>query len=322
MWQRLRSPIERVAYYTTALGREALPHPYWRARWERWLARIAQDGIAPETAERLAYYNKLEEGASAAAAPGLRDMAHKPSYYYYDLRRFASAFDRELQLGYVFGDVDFVPAIPSVVKSRPIGKDNANGVLMKLDRLRHYRWPHDSLPFEQKAPRAVWRGVLNTEARRRLVELYGGHAAFDIGHVQAGVEGLAPKARLSIPQQLTSRYVISLEGNDVATNLKWIMASNSLCLMPRPRYETWFMEGALVPGCHYAELRADLSDLEETVAHYERHPEEARRIISEAHAHVARFADTRHEALLSFLVLQKYFERTGQLERRPLVTAV
>jgi hypothetical protein len=118
------------------------------------------------------------------------------------------------------------------------------------------------------------------------------------------------------------RYILSIEGNDVATNLKWIMASESLCVMPRPRYETWFMEGQLVPGVHYAEVRSDFADLEETIAHYERNEDEARAIIENANRHVAQFGDPRTEGLLSLLVLQKYFERTGQRAPEPFSKAL
>lgn len=37
---------------------------------------------------------------------------------------------------------------------------------------------------------------------------------------------------MSVEDQKRYRYIVSLEGYDVATNLKWIMNSNSLCLMP------------------------------------------------------------------------------------------
>ena len=59
---------------------------------------------------------------------------------------------------------------------------------------------------------------------------------------ETGGAFLRPK--LSILEQLEYKFVLCLEGNDVATNLKWVMSSNSLAVMPKPRYETWFMEGS------------------------------------------------------------------------------
>jgi spore maturation protein CgeB len=84
--------------------------------------------------------------------------------------------------------------------------------------------------------------------------------------------------------------------------------------MPRPAYETWFMEGTLVPEEHYIEIRPDYADLEEKLRHYIAHPAEAERISQNAHAYVTQFFDPRRELLTSLLVLQKYFRLTGQLE--------
>ena len=59
----------------------------------------------------------------------------------------------------------------------------------------------------------------------------------------------------------------------MASNLKWVMSSNSVAVMPRPRYETWFMEGSLVPGYHYIEIKTDFSDLIEKMEYYNAHPD-------------------------------------------------
>ncbi len=118
---------------------------------------------------------------------------------------------------------------------------------------------------------------------------------------------------MSIDEQLRNKFIISIEGNDVATNLKWIMSSNSLCLMRRPRFETWFMEGALVPGHHYVLLKDDFSDLEEKLDYYRSSPEEAIGIIQNANAYVEQFKDPVLEQLLGVLVMQRYFTLTNQM---------
>lgn len=318
MWHRIRSPARRVAYYTAAVARECRPAGCWRADRRHRFAALAAAGADEDLIERVNYYNRLPAGTPLDEAPTLRGISRRKSYYYYDLRQFTLAFDPRLRLAYAFGDVTAVPTVPAVVKSRPVIDGNANAVLMKLDRLRHFSFDRDSQPFADKRPAAVWRGALNNDSRRRLVEAYRDHPEFDIGHVGPAHGTIRPRRHLTVDQQRGYRYIVSLEGNDVATNLKWIMASNALCLMPRPRFETWFMEGRLEPGRHYALLRDDLADLAEKVDHYERHPGEALEIIAAAHAHVARFMDRRREELISLLVLEKYFERTGQLPVSPL----
>ena len=120
------------------------------------------------------------------------------------------------------------------------------------------------------------------------------------------------KPHISMYDHLNYKFILAIEGYDVATNLKWIMSSNSLAVMPRPTYETWFMEGTLIPGYHYVEIRPDYSDLEERMRYYIEHPDEAEAIIAHAHEYVAQFRDRRREKIISLLVLQNYFRRTGQ----------
>ena len=88
------------------------------------------------------------------------------------------------------------------------------------------------------------------------------------------------------------------------------MASNSLVMMRKPRFETWFMEGRLEPGVHYVELKDDFSDLEEKVQFYNlpENQDKALQIIANAHAYVAQFKDSDQELLVSLLVAQKYFD--------------
>lgn len=46
--------------------------------------------------------------------------------------------------------------------------------------------------------------------------------------------------------------------------------------------------------------------------YYIEHPDEAEAIIAHAHEYVAQFRDRRREKIISLLVLQNYFRRTGQ----------
>jgi hypothetical protein len=90
------------------------------------------------------------------------------------------------------------------------------------------------------------------------------------------------------------------------------MSSNSLAVMPKPKFETWFMEGTLKPNYHYVLIKDDFSDLEERMNYYINHPEEALEIIKNAHEYIDQFRNTKREELISLLVLEKYFYRTGQ----------
>ena len=117
---------------------------------------------------------------------------------------------------------------------------------------------------------------------------------------------------MTIADHLKYKFILALEGNDVASNLKWVMSSNSVAVMPRPTCETWFMEGTLIPNYHYIEIKPDFSDLEERLNHYIQHPNEAESIIKHAHEYVNQFKDKKREDIISLLVLDKYFRMTGQ----------
>ncbi|MDF5490817.1 glycosyl transferase family 90, partial [Vibrio parahaemolyticus] len=120
------------------------------------------------------------------------------------------------------------------------------------------------------------------------------------------------KGFMSIEEQLQYKFLLCIEGNDVATNLKWAMSSNSLVIMSKPKYETWFMEGKLEAGIHYVEVQDDYSDLPEKMDYYLANEQEALAIIENAHQWVEQFKDKRKERLISLMVADKYFTLSHQ----------
>ena len=101
---------------------------------------------------------------------------------------------------------------------------------------------------------------------------------------------------------------MSLEGNDVATNLKWIMSSNSIAVSPPLTMETWYMEGTLQTDVHFIGIDEDYKNLEEKLQYYIDHDKEALEIINNAKEHRSQFNNKNIENLTSLLVLKKYFD--------------
>jgi len=316
----------KALYFARCLARGLVPPALCRARRDALLASIAERPDRDEIEARAAYCCRLDPaGAPAplpADAPRLRDqrMPWKGQVYYFDTREFLRFFPPELRWLHVPGDVTEVPPAPAIVKSRPIAEDrggasaNARAVLLNLNKVRHFVFVRDRLRFEDKLPRAVFRGKVKGKPKRiALFERHFGRPELDMGDTSSRAvrpEWAAPK--LSLEDQLRFRYVLAIEGNDVASNLKWVLSSNSLAVMPRPEYETWFQEGLLLPGVHYVEIRPDYADLPEKLAWYDAHPGEAERILAAAHAWVDRFRDPARERLVSLRVLDRYFRATGQ----------
>ena len=271
---------------------------------------LADVDVTSDLQNRVDYYCKLNKpfSPSAKAASVATFKKTKSFVYYADTKRVVRHFPKNKRFDYVFGDVTDVPDTPSFVKSRPISEDNQNSVLLKLNAIRHYKFLSDSLEFVSKRPFAVWRGMVYQQHRRDFVDMYCDSDLANIGHNDEKLSHEPSyKGFLSIQEQFNYRYIISVEGKDVATNLKWAMASNSLVMMRKPRFETWFMEGLLVPGVHYVELKEDFSDLEEKIEYYNHHTGEALEIIKHAHKHVLQFFDNDSEQLVSLLVAKKYF---------------
>ncbi|MGC4409071.1 lipopolysaccharide biosynthesis protein [Rhizobium rosettiformans] len=304
--------INRVRYYAAGITRHAVPREWYLQRCRQILGELEASPELEELMRRANYYNRLPP---CSVEPGTRLNAvdRAQSRYYFDLDEYLRYFPCRLKVDYLFGDVTWVPNTPSIVKSRPTGGENGNSVLLNLDKLRHFRLCADDTPWEKKKPMAVWRGALNNPLRMELLRRHHESASADVGHIGETKDGVQAKGFLSPQDQMGYRYILSIEGFDVATNLKWIMASRSVCVMPKGRYETWFMEGGLIPDHHFVEVRPDFSDLEDKIAELERNPQWAQDIVANANAYVASFCDRKTERKVSLLVLQKYFEATGQL---------
>ncbi|AZO42829.1 lipopolysaccharide biosynthesis protein [Mesorhizobium sp. M7D.F.Ca.US.005.01.1.1] len=308
----------RVFYYARNVLRDIAPQALFR---RRLAGRLEQARLSDQAVRRrLNYYNKLQHVFSPSpAAVRLDELPSTPTMYHYDLKEFARYFDPALLVDVEFGDVIDVPKVPTLVKDRPIRADDENAVIMKFNKFRHFYMPADATAFADKRPAVVWRGDLNNPKRTRFLDAVRDLPFCDAGSHKPNAPAEYSKPFLSISQQQHNRYIVSLEGNDVATNLKWILNSNSLCLMPLPTYETWFAEKRLEAGVHYVPLDPDFADVTEKVRYFEHHPAEAQRIIAAANAYCRQFSNEQDEQAISLLVLYKYFVLSGQIKPDPEV---
>ncbi len=306
----------KLVYYIKRFGYNVLPAPFFKWNYKR-LKRFEKQCDHDELNERLDYYFKLKQPfkipEEAVAVKNFKRT--RGTDYYLDLKEFLHYFSGNTRFAYQFGDSTHVNSYPTLFKARPIGGDNENSILFKLNKNRHFKWVKDPIRFADKKDKMVWRGGAYLELRREFVKRFWDHPLCDIGQTNKPKEPDPwQKEYLSISEQLKYKFIFCPEGNDVATNLKWVLSSNSLCFMPRPKFETWFMEGTLKPGVHYVELAADYSDLEEKIEYYSTHLAEAEKIIDNAHLHVDRFRNSDLEDLLCLKVLERYAAMSGQGE--------
>ena len=117
---------------------------------------------------------------------------------------------------------------------------------------------------------------------------------------------------MSIKDQLEYKFIFCLEGKCISTNLHWAMSSNSVCVMPKPKYESWFMEGKLEDEVHYIKVKDDFSDAEEKIEFYKNKNNKCLEIVDNANKFVEQFKDSKQERLIQLLILKQYFKSTGQ----------
>ncbi len=311
--------LARGLYYAGRYLGLGIPGAWYRWCWPRWMVRL-RSCEDPAVFRRAAYYNQAENGfdpGDDVAAFRLQPFGRRTAYQF-DLHSGVRYFPSTYRVGYQFGDIRQVPELPMLVKSRPIEGDNRNAVLFKLNKIRHFYFVRDRLRFEDKRDKLVWRGRACQPHRKVFLAHYYEHPLCDVGHYHGRHQDVVwTKPRLTISEQLQYKFVLSIEGNDVATSLKWILSSRSLCFMRRPRFETWFMEGKLIPGRHYVQLRDDYSDLEEKIDYYCSHPVAAGEILDEANRWVMQFQNPLIERMTMLLVLWRYFYGSGQLAVPP-----
>lgn len=313
-WRRWR-------FYAGGFTRYYLPSGWIRAKFRRQLKYLGREE-REYCLSRVNYYVNLPRDArlNDATAVAVADFKYpfgkkkKWSGYFFDLFEIVRIGDPDARFNYLFGDIDYTTPEPAFVKSRPITDGPTLSVLTKLDSVRHFAFLHDSRRYLDKKDMLVFRNVVRNQPwRTRFLELYHNHPLVDAGQVNNDyiVDPAYVKPFISIEGQLEYKFICCIEGHDVATNLKWVMSSNSIAVMPRPRIESWFMEGTLIPDFHYIEVKADYSDVEEKLRYYIDHPEEAEAIIRHAHEYCRQFRTRRRELLIGRMVAQRYFQLTN-----------
>ena len=168
-------------------------------------------------------------------------------------------------------------------------------IIWKLETLRHWNPIEPSILqdtiWENKTAMATWRGAFTGTAhhktsdtnmtelehcqanrRCRFVWNHAKSKLIDagidntLGFISDTVNGVKiTKERLSMAAIQGRKAIISFEGNDVASGLKWSLLSQSVVLMPRPTRTSWAMEELLEPWVHYIPMSDDGSNAEEMV---------------------------------------------------------
>lgn len=183
--------------------------------------------------------------------------------------------------------------------------DKLKPIIWRLESSRHLqpltRARKEDTPWERKLNRAFWAGDMTgpssgatdfeqcrSNQRCRFVLDHAHSSLIDCGltghrlgsDVINGTNIKRNKVTMSFIQKY--KVIISLEGNDVASGLKWSLQSESVVLMPPPTQTSWVMEELLEPWVHYIPMLPDGSNAEKMIKWVFTHEQEARRIAERA----------------------------------------
>jgi len=205
--------------------------------------------------------------------------------------------------------------LPVLTKARIIGNNN-NGILIKYEY--NYHWNilndfKDQCAWKNKKNQVLWRGNGMTSLNKknnRLTFIEKHHINHNVGfsdkiHIHP-VEFYKPA--MTIDEQLKFKYLICLEGNDVATSLKWSLLSNSVVIMSKPIIEGWLMEGLLQPYVHYVPLKEDFSDLDEILEWCITNDDICKQISKNSTKWMEQFLDYNNELKLHDAIKKWYIE--------------
>lgn len=311
VWMTKIKKQNKLLFYINGYSARFLPHKKLHHKISGLREKLSSEQL--KTVDyRVDYYNKISETKNFIhCGTRVKDLLHPktPKAYYFDTYDYAKYFDKNLLIDFAFGDVNTILPFPMITKSRPISGDNQNNILLNLDKARHFISVDDVIPFFEKQDLMIGRCAVYQEHRSQFYEKNFQSNLCDIGQVnRVGGRSEWIKPKISISAHLDYKFILSLEGNDVATNLKWIMSSNSIAVSPPLKMETWYMEGTLVPDQHFIGINENYDNFEEKIQYYLDHPNEAKNILENAKAYRNQFNQKNMEDLISLLVLKKYFE--------------
>lgn len=220
-----------------------------------------------------------------------QDYSSHKSTYIKDIDRLKSYSNSHFWLH--VGDRPYLQEPKKIlVKIRDSHNDKSNGIIANLNSARHWGYcgaiKNFDTDWDMKKSEPFWRGVSTgididnrSYTRADLVKDY--YNVYDVAFSQihrARHEHLAiyNKGMSPINKILQYKYVICIDGNDKSSSLNWLLYSNSIPIMPKPRFHSWLCEPWLKSEVHYVEVKEDFSDLVDKIEWCKLHDEECQEI--------------------------------------------
>ncbi len=178
------------------------------------------------------------------------------------------------------------------------------------------KYPANDCDIKRLSPRCLLYHFLKTNAGQRL-EALGVDMGFNkiTTRLSAGSQGFhesdfddCKKETTPLQDILDCRYQLVLEGNDVSTGLKAVLASQCVPLMPAPTTESWLLEFDLKPWVHFVPVNPDLSDLIQRLSFLRANPLDAEAIALAGRSYMRKFLNDNREKAIQLRVLKRFIK--------------
>jgi hypothetical protein len=240
---------------------------------------------------------------------------HPNTEYPIDVVRYCRFAPFNTKLWFQCGDSTYTGTEwPVLVKTRDTQDPRSKGIIANLNSMRHWReiFRHDETPWNDKKPGVIWRGA-DTGHPHRLNFVKKFHSLYDIGfsrYVQEKkfhpdeykdkyVMGLT-----TIKDMLSYKYLPVVDGNDKSSSLGWVLASNSVPIMPKPRYHSWVCEPWLKPDVHYVEVKRDWSDFSEKLEFLKKNDDFAKSVAENGTKFMLQFTTQKQELYIEQKIIE------------------
>jgi hypothetical protein len=252
--------------------------------------------------------------------------------YYHDLVRYVHPLPELYSTRFLFYPHDRVEGfpVPTLVKSRSL-QDRQMSVLCNLNTIRHFMPVYlvntNDIPLKEKKDVLVWRGAdtgpgfgnnipARPCSRENLVRTFAHSTNPVLDIALSGINSnqysesdeykIYCRPPMNMKELLQYKFILSVEGNDVASNLKWVLASNSVPFCPPFSIQSWILEDHLIPWEHYIPVRHDFTNLEDRVEWAINHPERCRRIAYAGKTYIMPFLNIKSEREIMTELLRRY----------------
>jgi len=194
--------------------------------------------------------------------------------YNEDIIRYHN-LSKNKSLWFCCGDKPYVGEnYPVLVKTRDTFNKQSTGVIANLNKKRHWvinTTSHD-IKWEDKSNTVFWRGAdtghnMHFNERINFVQKYFGVHDVAFSDYSQNIKTHKPlykpewlKGFCGVNEFLKHKYLPVIDGNDKSSSLNWILASNSVPIMPQPRFHSWLCEHLLKPYVHYIPVKRNFSD--------------------------------------------------------------